>query len=75
MSRPRVLGRPKNPLVLTEEEKEQEQEHLERLRHCPTTAQSITKRTKVVLPCARGKDNKAAAKAVGSGQASVGRWR
>jgi transposase len=70
MPRP-VLGRPKEPLVLTEDE----QAHLERLSRRPTTAQSIAKRAQVVLLCARGQDNKAVAKAVGLGQASVGRWR
>ncbi len=69
--RPRVLGRPKESLVLTEDE----QAHLERLSRRPTTAQSIAKRAKVVLLCARGQDNKVVAKAVGLGQASVGRWR
>ncbi len=64
-------GRPKEPLVLTEDEIA----HLERLSRRPTTAQSIATRARVVLLCAKGMDNKAVSKKVGLGVVSIGRWR
>lgn len=67
----RPPGRPKAPLVLTDEE----HAHLERLSRRPTTAQSLAKRAQVVLLCARGMDNKRVAAEVGLTQASVGHWR
>lgn len=71
MPRSRTLGRPKTPLVLTDDERA----HLERLSRRSTTAQSLAKRAKTVLLCAQGSDNAAVSKLVGLGPATVGKWR
>jgi DNA-binding CsgD family transcriptional regulator len=48
-------GRPKAPLVLTDEERET----LERWSRRAKTAQSLALRCKIVLACAEGQTNKA----------------
>jgi len=64
-------GRPKVTLVLTTDE----QAHLEQVQSHPGTAQAVARRAAAVLLCARGLDNKAVARVLGLGQATVGRWR
>ena len=51
-------GRPKRPLILTDEE----QERLESLAHRARSQAVLARRARVVLACAEGLDNKAVAK-------------
>ena len=71
MPRRSSLGRPKVPLILTDDERA----HLERLGRRQTTAQALAKRAKAVLMCAQGHDNTVVAQAVGLSAARVGHWR
>lgn len=64
-------GRPKAELVLTDEERHT----LERWARRPKSPQSLALRSRIVLGCAGGVDNKAVAAAVGVNQATVGKWR
>ncbi len=63
-------GRPKQPLVLTEGERER----LESLAHRARSQPLLARRARVVLACAEGLDNKAAAKRLRC-LGMVGKWR
>jgi hypothetical protein len=64
-------GRPKAELVLTAEEREQ----LVRWSRRAKSAQALALRSKIVLACAGGADNKTAAGQLGCSAATVGKWR
>ena len=64
-------GRPKQPLVLTSEDREM----LERWTRRPTTAQALAQRARVVLSCAAGHSNGEVAREQGVTRQMVGRWR
>src|ERR1039458_1978618 len=65
------LGRPKKPLVLTDEERET----LERWARRPKSPQSLALRSKIVLACAEGPTNREVAVGLGVSEATVGKWR
>ena len=64
-------GRPKVELVLTEDERDQ----LIRWSRRRTSAQALALRSRIVLACADGDDNKVVAARVGCSAATVGKWR
>jgi|ERR1700733_3766099 len=64
-------GRPKLPLVLSEEERER----LQSLAHRARSQPSLARRARVVLACADGLDNAAAAKKLRCSPGMVGKWR
>jgi transposase len=64
-------GRPKQPLILTQEE----QDRLQSLTHRARTQSLLARRARVVLVCAEGLDNKAAAKRLRCSTGMVGKWR
>src|SRR5881296_2467150 len=64
-------GRPKAPLMLTEDERET----LERWARRPTTAQALAQRARIVLACVSGRDNRAVAVEARVTRQTVGRWR
>lgn len=64
-------GRPKALLALSDEEREQ----LVRWSRRAKSAQSLALRSRIVLACAGGMDNKAVAAKLGCSQATVGKWR
>ena len=64
-------GRPKQPLILTEEERER----LESLAHRARSQALLARRARVVLACAEGLDNKAVAKKLRCSLGMVGKWR
>jgi transposase len=64
-------GRPKQPLVLTEEE----QDRLESLSHRARSQPALARRARVVLACAEGLDNKDVAKKLRCSLGMVGKWR
>lgn len=64
-------GRPKALLVLSAEESET----LERWARHPKSSQSLALRSRIVLACAAGADNKAVAAELGSTHVTVGKWR
>lgn len=64
-------GRPKQPLVLTEEEKDR----LQSLAHRARSQSLLARRARVVLACAEGLDNKAVAKKLRCSPGMVGKWR
>jgi transposase/AraC-like DNA-binding protein len=64
-------GRPKRPLVVSAEQRAQ----LERWARRPTTAQALALRSRVVLACAGGLDNRRVAAKLGVHEATVGKWR
>ena len=64
-------GRPKAPLVLTDEERET----LQRWARRPKSAQSLAFRCRIVLACAEGLDNKVVAAKLHTTQQSVWKWR
>jgi transposase len=66
-----VRGRPKAPLVLSEEERDT----LGRWARRPKSPQSLALRSRIVLACADGKTNQVAARELGCSQATVGKWR
>jgi transposase len=66
-----ALGRPKAPLVLSDDEREKLQSWANR----PTSAQRLALRARIVLACASGKDNKEVAKVLGITPHTVGKWR
>jgi len=64
-------GRPKAELVLTGEERAQ----LERWARRAKSAQALALRSRIVLACADGVDNKTVAARLGCAAATVGKWR
>src|SRR4051812_9869993 len=64
-------GRPKQPLVLSEEERER----LESLSHRARSLPALARRARVVLACSEGLDNKAVAKKLRCSLGMVGKWR
>ena len=64
-------GRPKAPLVLTDEERRT----LQRWTRRAKTAQALALRAKIVLACADGATNKAVAEQLGIWPQTVGKWR
>ena len=64
-------GRPKAVLVLTDEERDQ----LQRWARRAKSSQALALRSRIVLACADGADNKAVAARLGCTQATVGKWR
>ena len=64
-------GRPKSPLVLTVEERDQ----LQRWAGRPPADQALALRARIVLGCAEGMDNKAVAAREGVSPQAVGKWR
>ncbi len=64
-------GRPKAELVLTDAEWEQ----LTRWSRRAKSSQAVALRSRIVLACAGGADNKTAAAQLGCSTATVGKWR
>src|SRR6202161_2627138 len=64
-------GRPKQPLVLTTEERERLQSLAHRSRRQPLLA----RRARVVLACAEGLDNKTVSRRLRCSLGMVGKWR
>jgi transposase len=64
-------GRPKQALVLTEEEQERLKSMAHRARHQP----ALARRARVVLACAEGLANKSVAKRLHCSLGMVGKWR
>jgi transposase len=64
-------GRPKQPLMLTEEERER----LQSLAHRSRSQPLLARRARVVLACADGLDNQAVAKKLRCSLGMVGKWR
>lgn len=64
-------GRPKAELTLTSEEREQ----LTRWARRASSSQALALRSKIVLACAQGADNKAVAAQLQCNQVTVGKWR
>ena len=64
-------GRPKAPLVLTDEE----QQTLKRWARRGTTAQALALRARIVLACAEGTTNKEVAERLGIWPQTVTKWR
>src|SRR2546428_531449 len=64
-------GRPKQPLILTEEERER----LQSLAHRARSQSVLARRARLVLACADGLDNQAVAKKVRCSKGMVGKWR
>ena len=65
------LGRPKKPLVLTDDERET----LERWARRPKSPQSLALRSKIVLACAEGPTNREVTARLGVAEATVGKWQ
>src|SRR5215472_9366630 len=66
-----ATGRPKSPLVLTEDERTV----LERWSRRGRTAQSLAFRSKIVLGCADGTTNNDVARQLGTSPQTVCKWR
>src|ERR671911_252477 len=64
-------GRPKAELSLVRDEREQ----LLRWSRRATSSQALALRSKIVLSCAEGLDNKSVAARLGCAEATVGKWR
>jgi len=64
-------GRPKQPLTITEEERER----LESLAHRARSQALLARRARVVLACAEGLDNQTVARKVRCSVGMVGKWR
>jgi DNA-binding NarL/FixJ family response regulator len=67
----RATGRPKQPLILTEEERDWIESLLPRARTQPLLA----RRARIVLACAEGMDNKTVARRLRASLGMVGKWR
>src|SRR5439155_9632491 len=66
-----TLGRPIQPLQLSQEERET----LERWVRRPTSAQALSLRARVILSCAEGKTNTKVAQQMQLSKPTVGKWR
>jgi transposase len=66
-----ALGRPKFPLLLTDDERSKLQSWANR----PTSTQRLALRARIVLACAQGQDNKEVARRLGITPHTVGKWR
>src|SRR5579862_6854409 len=64
-------GRPKQPVTLTEEERGR----LQSLAHRARSQSLLARRARVLLACAAGMDNKAAARKLRCSKGMVGKWR
>jgi transposase len=64
-------GRPKAPLVLSEEERDT----LSRWARRPNSPQALALRAKIVLACAEGKTNEVVAAELRCSKPTVGKWR
>ncbi|HEY1983817.1 MAG TPA: helix-turn-helix domain-containing protein, partial [Terracidiphilus sp.] len=64
-------GRPKQPVVLTNDERER----LQSLAHRARSQPLLARRARVVLACAEGLDNEAVAKKLRCSKRMVGKWR
>ena len=64
-------GRPKQPLIVTNEERQR----LESLAHRTRSQALLARRARVGLGCAEGLDNKAVAKKLRCSLGMVGKWR
>jgi transposase len=64
-------GRPKQPLIVTNDERQR----LESLAHRTRSQALLARRARVVLGCAEGLDNKAVAKKLRCSLGMVGKWR
>ena len=64
-------GRPKRPLILTEDE----QDRLQSLAHRARSQPALARRARVVLACAQGVANKTVAKKLRCSLGMVGKWR
>ena len=64
-------GRPKTPLILTEDERQQ----LTSLAHRSRTAAGPARRARIILACADGLDNKAVGRRLHVSQTTVCKWR
>lgn len=65
------IGRPKQSLILTEEERDR----LRSLAHRARSQSLLARRARVVLACAEGLNNKAVAKKLRCSLGMVGKWR
>lgn len=64
-------GRPKQPLTLTDEERER----LESLAHRARSQPLLARRARVVLACAEGQSNQSVARKLRCSLGMVGKWR
>jgi transposase len=64
-------GRPKEPLILTDEEREQ----LKRWARRPKSSQRLALRARIVLACGEGNSNTDVASELGVSMPTVGKWR
>jgi transposase len=64
-------GRPKQPLILSEEERDR----LQSLAHRSRSQPLLARRARVVLACGEGLDNKAVARKMRCSLGMVGKWR
>lgn len=64
-------GRPKRPLVLSDEERDR----LQSLAHRSRSQSLLARRARVVLACAEGLDNQVVAKKLRCSKGMVGKWR
>lgn len=64
-------GRPKQPLILTEEERDR----LQSLAHRARSQAVLARRARVVLACAEGLDNQMVARKLRCSKGMVGKWR
>src|SRR5258707_12304582 len=64
-------GRPKRPLILSDDERDR----LQSLAHRARSQSLLARRARAVLACAEGLDNQAVAKKVRCSTGMVGKWR
>ena len=64
-------GRPKQALILTDDERDR----LQSLAHRARSQPALARRARVVLACAQGLDNKTVARKMRTSLGMVGKWR